>query len=93
VDLSVGRKIHRLLRSAGLVDIQVNPLLHVFPLGHPRRPIFWGFLRDLRNRILADGAISQEEFDELMVQMKNDLDDPHRLSLHLYFQAWGRKPA
>jgi hypothetical protein len=28
-----------MLRNAGLVDVQVNPIVHVYPPGHSRRPL------------------------------------------------------
>jgi ubiquinone/menaquinone biosynthesis C-methylase UbiE len=34
IDLFMGRKTHQMFRAAGLTDIQVNPLIHVYPPGH-----------------------------------------------------------
>jgi len=34
IDLHIGRKTPRLLRAAGLVDVQVNPIVHVYPPGY-----------------------------------------------------------
>ena len=39
IDLFVGRRTHRLFRAAGLTDIRVDPIIHVYPPGHGRRPI------------------------------------------------------
>jgi ubiquinone/menaquinone biosynthesis C-methylase UbiE len=52
IDLFVGRRTHRLFHKTGLVDIKVNPVIHVYPHGHNRRAIFWHFLQNLRDRIL-----------------------------------------
>jgi hypothetical protein len=41
IDLFVGRM---LLRQAGLVDVRVNPLVHVYPAGHGRRTIMLDFV-------------------------------------------------
>lgn len=92
IDLAVGRKTHRMLRAAGLIDVQVRPVSHTCPSGHPRRKIFLEFLRNVRERIIAQGAATDSEFTELTTALSGDLDDPGRLVCHLYFQAWGRKP-
>jgi SAM-dependent methyltransferase len=93
IDLFVGRRTHRLLREAGLVDIAVNPVIHVYPHGHNRRTIFWDFLQNVRDRILEQGRIAESEFSELMEELKGHLDRPDtQVVSHLFFQVWGRKP-
>jgi len=93
IDLFVGRRTHRLFREAGLADVEVNPVIHVYPHGHSRRPIFWQFLQNVRDHILEQGLISESEFGELMAELKEHLDRPDTLAVsHLFFQVWGRKP-
>ena len=93
IDLFVGRRTHRLLRQAGLVDIEVNPVIHVYPHGHNRRLIFWHFLQNVRDRILEDELVAESEFSELTAELKEHLDRPDTLVVsHLFFQVWGRKP-
>src|SRR5215831_18214948 len=74
IDLFVGRRTHRLFRQAGLVDIQVNPVIHVYPHGHNRRPILWHFLQNVRDRLLEQKLISESEFSELTAELKEHLD-------------------
>ena len=94
IDLFVGTKVPRMLAEAGLVDVRVNPLIHVYPLGHPRRMIFLDFVENLRERLLAQGLVQEVELSELMAALKRHLDDPRTLVVsHLFVQAWGRKPA
>ena len=94
IDLFVGRKLPNLLRSAGLTDICVKPLIHVYPPGAPRRNILLDFAENLSERILADGLVEKSELDRLKQALRHDLDDPIRLVIsHLFVQAWGRKPA
>ena len=82
-----------MFRSAGVADVQVHPLIHVYPHGHSRRTIFWDFVRNLRNRLLTSGLMVANELDELLDELWRDLDDPARLVVsHLFFQVWGRKP-
>jgi SAM-dependent methyltransferase len=93
IDLFVGRRTHRLFREAGLVDIEVKPVIHVYPRGHSRRPVFWDFLQNVRDRILEHELITESEFDQLMVELKQHLDCPNTLVVsHLFFQVWGRRP-
>ncbi len=93
MDLDIGRRIARMLRNAGLVDVRVNPLIHIYGPDHSRRPIFLQFVNNLRDRIVAEGLISQEEFAESIASLERHLDDPETLVVsHLFIQAWGRKP-
>jgi len=93
IDLFVGRRTHRLFREAGLVDIEVNPVIHVYPHGHNRRPIFLQFLQNVRDRLLEQELITESELSELMAELKEHLDRPDTLVVsHLFFQVWGRKP-
>jgi ubiquinone/menaquinone biosynthesis C-methylase UbiE len=92
IDLFVGRKTQRMLRSAGITDVRVNPVVHVYPPGHGRRTIFWDFIRNTRDRLVRSRLISEQEVDALLDDLRRDLDDPGRLVVsHLYFQVWGRK--
>jgi len=92
-DLLIGRRLPRMLRDAGLVDVRVNPLLHVPPLGHPRRMILLDLVENLRERVLSEKLIEETDLDELMASVRHHLEDPHTLEVFaMYFQAWGRKP-
>jgi len=93
IDLFIGRRTHRLFREAGLVDIEVNPVIHVYPQGHNRRTIFWEFLQNVRDSIVEQGLIEGSEFNELLAELKEHLDRRDTLVVsHLFFQLWGRKP-
>jgi SAM-dependent methyltransferase len=93
IDLFVGRRLPRMLQAAGLVDVQVNSILQVCPLGNPRRILLLQFAKNLRDRILSQGLIPEAEFNESIAALKLYLEDPASLVLSLlYIQAWGRKP-
>jgi hypothetical protein len=62
IDLFVGRRLPRRLAAAGLSDVRVNPLIHAYGPGHSRRPIFLQLVNILRERIVAEGLISDAEF-------------------------------
>jgi len=93
MDFFIGTRLPRMLRDAGLGDVQVNPIVHVFPSGNPMRTFFLQFAENLRDRIQAQGLISKPEFDEAVAAVKQRLENPDTLLLFpLYIQAWGRKP-
>ena len=93
IDPFIGRKLPRMLREAGLVDIHVNPIVHVYPPGHGRRSILLDFAENLSDRILAQELISQAELTALTTALAQHLANPDTLVVsHLFFQAWGRKP-
>jgi ubiquinone/menaquinone biosynthesis C-methylase UbiE len=93
IDLFVGRRVPGMLRAAGLVDVQTNPVIHLYPHGHPRRMIFPQFVENVRDRLLAQGLLPEEELAGLMATLRNHLEDPHTLVVsHLFFQVWGHKP-
>ena len=81
-----------MLRSAGIDDVRVNPVIHVYPHGHGRRTIFWDFVRNIRDRLHGSGLITEREVEGLLDDLRRDLDDPGRLVVsHLFFQVWGQK--
>lgn len=93
VDLFAGRRIHRMLRDAGIVELQVNPVIHVYPPGHHRRSIFLDFIQNTRDALIREGYAGDEELDALTRDLRRHLDEPDTLVVsHLFFQVWGRKP-
>jgi ubiquinone/menaquinone biosynthesis C-methylase UbiE len=93
IDLFVGRKTHGMFRAAGLMEIQVNPVIHVYPPGHNRRMILCDFLENVRDRVLAESLMAENEFDEHLTELRHHLNDSARLVIsHLFVQVWGRKP-
>jgi ubiquinone/menaquinone biosynthesis C-methylase UbiE len=94
MDLYIGRRVARMLRNAGLVDVQVQPVIHIYGPDNSRRPIFLQFVNNLRDRIIAEGLISEADFAESVNSLERHLDDPETLVVsHLFLQAWGRKPS
>jgi SAM-dependent methyltransferase len=93
IDLFIGRKIPRMLREAGLVDIQVDCLTHVCPPGHSQRMLLPHFVENLRDRLLARKIIGSDELNDLLRQLKRHIDDPHTLVIvGPFIQVWGRRP-
>jgi SAM-dependent methyltransferase len=93
IDLTVGRALPRLLREAGLVDVQARPLVSIFPLGHPRRTITLDLVDNVASRWVGQGLTTESELAALTASLRRHLDDPGTLVMsHLFVQAWGRKP-
>ncbi len=93
IDPFIGRKLRRLLRGAGLGDIHLNPLVHVYPPGHGRRYILCEFAENLSERLLTEKLIGERELADLKTALRLHHDDPDTLVVSaLFFQAWGRKP-
>jgi SAM-dependent methyltransferase len=94
IDLFVGRRLPRLLRDAGLEDVQVRPIVHVDEPGHPRRSLLPDFVDNLRERLIANGLITPDELARLQDEVRRHVEDRDTLVIsHLYIQAWGRRPA
>src|SRR5262249_33945278 len=93
IDPFIGRRVPRLLREAGLVDVRVNPIIHIYPPRHGRRNILLDFAENLSERILAQGLADEQELTNLKTALSRHLADPHTLVVsHLFFQSWGRRP-
>jgi hypothetical protein len=57
IDPLIGRKLPRLLREAGLTDIRVNPIIHIYPPDHGRRNLLLDFAENLSDRFVAEKLI------------------------------------
>ena len=94
IDPLIGRKLPRLLREAGLMDVRVNPIIHVYPPGHGRRNLLLDFSENLSDRLVAQKLVGSLELSALKADLSKHLEDPDTLVVsHLYIQSWGRKPS
>ncbi|HEV7734289.1 MAG TPA: methyltransferase domain-containing protein [Candidatus Binatia bacterium] len=93
IDRAIGLRVPRMLREVGLVDVRVNPLVHVYPAGHGRRMLVPEFVLNARERILEKDLIGEAELDTLVAALKRHLEDPSTLVVSsLFLQVWGRVP-
>jgi len=92
IDPLIGRRIARLLRTNGLTDIRLNPFIHIYDVNHSRRTLFPQFAGNLRDRMLANGIMTGDEFDGCRESLERHLADPDTVVMWAYFQAWGTKP-
>jgi hypothetical protein len=93
IDPFIGRKLPRLLRNAGLVEVRINPIVHVYPPGHGRRSILLDFAENLSERIVAQKLVGERELADMKMALRQHLANPDTLVVsHLFLQAWGRVP-
>jgi len=93
IDIFVGRRVPRLLREAGLVQIGARPIVHLPPPGHPRRPVLLDLADNLKGRMVAQGLLTETEYADLREDLARCIDDRETFVIHgVYFQVWGRKP-
>ena len=91
IDRTIGSKVPRLMREAGLLDIRVQPWVHAYPVGHGRRMLLLDFVENARARLLDQQLIGDAELNELTALLKRHLEDPETLVLSsVFIQAWGR---
>jgi hypothetical protein len=85
VDLEYGRKLRRLLRSTGLVDVGADAY---FPVSHPAcRLLETATIRQTRDDLLTHGIAAPEEIDPHLVVASGRLD----LTQPPMISAWGRR--
>jgi len=93
IDRSIGLRVPRLLRDAGLEAVQTNPVVHVYPPGHGRRFLVLEFVANARTRLLERGLVGEAELDALTAALRRQLEDPATLVVSsLFLQVWGRAP-
>ena len=93
IDLFVGRRTHRLFREAGLSDIHVDAVVHVYPVGHSRRPIFRDFINNVREKLIEGGYMGRHDLERDLAAVERSLADPEVLNTsHVFYRLWGRVP-
>jgi SAM-dependent methyltransferase len=87
-ELAFGRTLPRLLRQAGLVDVEADGF---FPVTSPACAVLeTATVRQVRDRLVAGGIATDAEIDEHLANVAaGGLD----LATAPLISAWGRKPA
>ena len=92
IDLFIGRRLPRLLRNAGLREVQTRGLVHVYSVGQSGRTLALDFTENLSDRITEQALVSREELTDLKTLLRQHIDDPDTyVTSCLLVQAWGRK--
>ena len=93
IDLAIGRRTHRLFREAGVIDIEVDPIIRAHPLGYSRRPIFRDFINNVRDRLIDGGYLSRDDLERDLSLYEAHLSDPEVLATSaVYYRLSGRIP-
>jgi hypothetical protein len=91
IDLFPGRRLPRLLRSAGLVDVGSRLLVDIDPSGPDRRWVFSQFVDSHADRLRE--LVAPDELDRLQDALRRHLEDPGTVVRSRWFvHAWGRRP-
>src|SRR5262249_52036406 len=85
MDREIGVRVPTLLRDAGVRDVQVTALAHVYPPGHGRRHLLLDFVENARERLLEKNLISATELAALTSRLRAHLDDPATLVVSSLF--------
>jgi SAM-dependent methyltransferase len=87
-DLAFGRTLPRLLRDAGLLDVEADAY---FPVASPAcTALETATVRQLRGRLVAAGLATDAEIDQHLANVAAGRMD---LATSPLISAWGRKPA
>ncbi|WP_157165575.1 methyltransferase domain-containing protein [Streptomyces typhae] len=93
MDVHLGRRLPRLLRDAGLVDVRVDASARVFQPDHPYQTLLVERAELCRDALVDRGLITSGELDRCVAELRSHLAEPGTVVVHpLLFQAWGRRP-
>jgi ubiquinone/menaquinone biosynthesis C-methylase UbiE len=91
IDPYIGRRVPRLLRAAGIDDVEINPIVQVCPPGHNGRSILLDFAENLSERLVSNGLVNDVELRKLKADLAEHLaDDDTVVITPLRLQVWGR---
>ncbi|MGW0374719.1 methyltransferase domain-containing protein [Streptomyces coeruleorubidus] len=87
-DLSYGRRLPRLLREAGLADVEADAY---FPITSPACDVLEAAtVRQVRDKLVAEGLATDEEIERHLANVEAGRLD---LATSPMISAWGRRPA
>jgi len=94
MDVNVGRRLPRMLKEAGLTDIQFRAHAPVFGHGDSYQYLLLAFSEINREEMIATGYTTAAEYNELTSSLRAHLEDEGTfVTWSMFYQAWGRKPA
>jgi hypothetical protein len=83
IDLFVARRTHRLFRAAGVVDIDVDAVVRVYPAGDHRRLILRDFINNVREKLIDGGFIGRSDLDRDVTALERHVSNPEVLGSRL----------
>jgi SAM-dependent methyltransferase len=93
-DLTLARRLYRLVRNAGLTDVQYRPFLIGVRSIDPMVDYLPSTVESLRGTIVRLGLMSDAELSTAIADCRAHLSDPGTVfTMYTVAQVWGRKPA
>ncbi len=93
-DPFIGRRLPSLLREAGVVQIRAHLQAELPQPGQYRRTHLISLVDSIREKIIAQGLVDEQELESHRKALLEHLADPNTLVIEkLLMQCWGRKPA
>jgi SAM-dependent methyltransferase len=90
---ATGRTLHSLLRSIGVGSIEMKVHARHLEVGDSQRTVLLTLVELMRERIMALGRFSENEFKQHRKRLLQHLKDPDTQVIdRLLIQTWGRKP-
>lgn len=90
-DFSVGRRIARMLRNAGLDDVRVRATARVTHPGDYYHTFLLTIAGLVRNIIVQTGELTVDEFESYTAALRAHLEAPGTITCQpIMWQAWGR---
>lgn len=94
IDVDLGRRVHRLLREAGLEKVQAEAHTRIVRPGEYGRTHLLSIVTAMRTEIIDHGLLSEFELTDMMGAVMEHVCDPATLVMReLLVQTWGRKPS
>jgi SAM-dependent methyltransferase len=93
-DFSIGRRIARMLRDAGLVDVHVRATARVTHAGEYYQTFLLTVAGLVREVIVKAGELTADEFESYSAALRAHLEAPGTITCQpIMWQAWGRATA
>jgi ubiquinone/menaquinone biosynthesis C-methylase UbiE len=93
-DLTLARRLYRLVRHAGLDDVQYRPFLVGVRSTDPMVDYLPSTVESLRGTVLKLALLSEAELSTALAQCRAHLRKPETsFTMYTVAQVWGRKPS
>ncbi len=93
-DFSIGRRIARMLKDAGLVDVHVRATARVTHAGEYYQTFLLTVAGLVREVIVKAGELTADEFESYSAALRAHLEAPGTITCQpIMWQAWGRATA
>jgi trans-aconitate methyltransferase len=92
-DVHLGRRLYRMVRQMGLIDVHYRPVLIGVRSTDPMVDYLPATAESLRGTIAKLGLLSEGEFASALAATRRHLQKPDTVfTLYTVAQVWGRKP-